>query len=127
MTGPLRIGAGAGFQGDRFEPAIILAELGNLDYLVLECLAERTIALAQKNKLDNPALGYDPYLQRRIEPLLPLIKKRRIRLVTNMGAANPDAAGRAIIDIARQHRHLYQSSDRDWRRCPDAACTLHFK
>lgn len=63
-TDALRIGAGAGFQGDRFEPAIILAEPGNLDYLVLECLAERTIALAQKNKLDNPALGYDPFLKR---------------------------------------------------------------
>ena len=101
-TGSLRIGAGAGFQGDRFEPAIILAEQGNLDYLVLECLAERTIALTQKNKLDNPTLGFDPFLQRRIEPLLPLIKKRGIRLITNMGAANPDAAGRVIIEIARQ-------------------------
>ena len=101
-TGSLRIGAGAGFQGDRFEPAIILAEQGNLDYLVLECLAERTIALTQKNKLDNPTLGFDPFLRRRIEPLLPLIKKRGIRLITNMGAANPDAAGRVIIEIARQ-------------------------
>ena len=101
-TGSLRIGAGAGFQGDRFEPAIILAEQGNLDYLVLECLAERTIALTQKNKLNNPTLGFDPFLQRRIEPLLPLIKKRGIRLITNMGAANPDAAGRVIIEIARQ-------------------------
>lgn len=101
-TGSLRIGAGAGFQGDRFEPAIILAEQGNLDYLVLECLAERTIALAQKNKLDNPALGYDPFLQRRIEPLLPLLKKRGLRLITNMGAANPEAAGRAILAMARQ-------------------------
>jgi len=78
------------------EPAIILGGQGHLDYLVLACWAERTIALAQKNKLDNPALGYDAFLQRRIEPLLPLIKKRRIRLVTNIGAANPEAAGRAI-------------------------------
>ncbi|MEO5863241.1 MAG: acyclic terpene utilization AtuA family protein [Burkholderiales bacterium] len=101
-TGTLRIGAGAGFQGDRFEPAIILAEQGNLDYLVLECLAERTIALAQKNKLDNPTQGYDAFLRRRIEPLLPLIKRRGIRLITNMGAANPDAAGRAIIEIAKR-------------------------
>jgi Acyclic terpene utilisation family protein AtuA len=100
--GMLRIGAGAGFQGDRFEPAIVLAEQGNLDYLVLECLAERTIALAQKNKLDNPARGFDPFLQRRIEPLLPLLKKRDIRLVTNMGAANPEAAGRAILAMARR-------------------------
>lgn len=100
----LRIGSGAGFQGDRFEPAIVLADQGNLDYLVLECLAERTIALAQKSKLDNPALGYDAFLARRLEPLLPLIKKRGIRLVTNMGAANPQSAGRAIIDMARQMR-----------------------
>ncbi len=98
----LRIGAGAGFQGDRFEPAIILAEQGNLDYLVLECLAERTIALAQKNKLDNPAQGYDAFLRRRLEPLLPLIKRRGIRVITNMGAANPEAAGRAIIEIAKR-------------------------
>ena len=44
----LRIGCGAGFSGDRMDPAIVLAEKGDLDYLVLECLAERTIALAQK-------------------------------------------------------------------------------
>jgi Acyclic terpene utilisation family protein AtuA len=100
----LRIGAGAGFQGDRFEPAIILAEQGELDYLVLECLAERTIALAQRSKLEYPALGYDAFLRRRIEPLLPLLKRRGVRLITNMGAANPQAAGRAILEIARERR-----------------------
>jgi hypothetical protein len=104
MTKPLRIGAGAGFQGDRFEPAIILAEQGELDYLVLECLAERTIALAQKDKLGNPELGYDAYLTRRLAPLLPLAKRRGFRIVTNMGAANPEAAGRAIVDIAQRDR-----------------------
>ena len=44
----LRIGCGAGFQGDRLEPALVLAEHGKLDYLMLECLAERTIALDRK-------------------------------------------------------------------------------
>lgn len=100
MTKTLRIGAGAGFQGDRFEPAIILAEQGELDYLVLECLAERTIALAQRTKLQNPSLGYDTFLKRRIEPLLPIIKRRGVRLITNMGAANPLAAGKAIVEMA---------------------------
>jgi hypothetical protein len=41
----LRIGSGAGYSGDRIEPAVELAEHGDLDYLVFECLAERTIAL----------------------------------------------------------------------------------
>lgn len=98
----LRLGAGAGFQGDRFEPAIVLAEQGELDYLVFECLAERTIALAQRSKLENPALGYDSYLLRRMEPLLGILKRRRFRVITNMGAANPLAAGRALVELARR-------------------------
>jgi len=89
MKNKIRIGCGAGFSGDRIEPAIVLAEKGKLDYLVLECLAERTIALANKRKMADPAKGYDPLLERRIETLLPHLVKNNIRLITNMGAANP--------------------------------------
>ena len=46
----LRIGSGAGYGGDRIEPAIDLIMRGNLDYIIFECLAERTISLAQKAK-----------------------------------------------------------------------------
>ena len=98
----VRIGCGAGFSGDRLEPAVILAEKGDLDYLVLECLAERTIALAQKRKAADTSEGYDPLLERRIESLLPLLKKNKIRLITNMGAANPIAAADKIIEIAKK-------------------------
>ena len=48
---PIRIGAGAGYSGDRIDPAVELAEKGSLSYLVFECLAERTIAIAQKSRL----------------------------------------------------------------------------
>ena len=102
MKDKIRIGCGAGFSGDRLEPALVLAEQGELDYLVLECLAERTIALAQKRKQLNPAHGYDPLLERRMEGLLPLIKKNNIRLITNMGAANPVAAAEKVCAIARR-------------------------
>ena len=98
--GAIRIGCGAGFSGDRLEPAIVLAEQGNLDYLVLECLAERTIALAQKRKLADPTKGYDPFLERRIEGLLPILVKNNVRLITNMGAANPVAGAEKIVEIA---------------------------
>lgn len=100
MKEKIRIGCGAGFSGDRFEPAVILVEKGNLDYLVLECLAERTIALAQKRKLQDPDLGYDVFLERRIESLLPLLVHYKTRLITNMGAANPVAGAHKIKDIA---------------------------
>ena len=98
----LRIGCGAGFSGDRLDPSVVLAEKGNLDYLVLECLAERTIALAQKRKLQDSTKGYDPLLERRIVSLLPILIKNKVRLITNMGAANPIEGAKKIIEIAQK-------------------------
>ncbi len=98
----IRIGSGAGFSGDRLEPALHLAEKGNLDYLVLECLAERTIALAQKRKKQDPTLGYDPLLEKRMRLLLPAISRNNVRLITNMGAANPISGAEKVMDIAKE-------------------------
>jgi hypothetical protein len=101
-TNRVRIGAGAGFSGDRIEPAVVLAERGNIDFLVFECLAERTMALAQQEKLKDPDLGFDPRLLERMRTLLALCHLERIRIVTNAGAANPRAAARAILSLARE-------------------------
>jgi len=98
----LRIGSGAGFAGDRIEPAKALVEEGNLDYLILEGLAERTIALSQKQKQINPSHGYNEYLEERIRILLPILLKKNVRLITNMGAANPTGAAKKIIEIAKE-------------------------
>ena len=97
----VRIGAGAGYSGDRIEPALELAEHGALDYLVFECLAERTIALAQQQRLLDPATGYDPLLAERMRAVLPACAARGVRVITNMGAANPEAAAREVARIAR--------------------------
>jgi hypothetical protein len=100
--GRVRIGAGAGYSGDRIEPAVELAEHGALDYLVFECLAERTIALAQQARRSNPALGYDPLLEARMRAVLPAAARNRVRIVSNMGAANPLAAARKTASIAHE-------------------------
>src|SRR5579872_1953357 len=102
MRGTVRIGCGAGFAGDRMEPALILAEHGRLDYLALECLGERTVALAQLRRRHDPDAGYDTMLERRITGLLPLLTRNKVRLLTNMGAANPHAAAVKTLDIARK-------------------------
>ena len=98
----VRIGGGAGFSGDRIEPAVALARDGSLDYLVFECLAERTIALAQQAKARDPAGGFDPLLVPRIEAVLPACHEQGVTIITNMGAANPRAAGAAVAAIARR-------------------------
>jgi Acyclic terpene utilisation family protein AtuA len=98
----IRIGCGAGFSGDRIEPAAELAIKGELHYLVFECLAERTIALAQQEKARDPKSGYDPFLVARMEAVLAECRRRGTRIVTNMGAANPAAAADVVRAVARR-------------------------
>ena len=97
----IKLGAGAGYAGDRIEPAVELAENGDIQYLVFECLAERTIALAQQAKMKDPASGYDPLLAARMKAVLGTCKAKGIRVITNMGAANPLAAAEKTREIAR--------------------------
>src|SRR6201998_71319 len=97
----IRIGSGAGYSGDRVEPAGELAEKGEIDYLVFECLGERTVALAQQARMKDPDSGYDPLLEERMRAVLPICAARGIRIVTHMGAANPVAAARKTAEIAK--------------------------
>jgi hypothetical protein len=99
-TASVRIGCGAGFSGDRLAPAVDLVRDGALDYLILECLGERTIALGQLQKTHNPNVGYDALLERRARALLPELVATGTRLVTNFGSANPLAAGHRLVEIA---------------------------
>ncbi len=96
----LRIGSGAGYAGDRLEPALVLMEKGEIDYIGFECLAERTIAIAQQEKLKNPDKGYNALLEMRMEKVLPLAYKNKVKVITNMGAANPDGAARVVAKMA---------------------------
>ncbi len=97
----VRIGEGAGTSRAWIEPAVELAKRGCLDYLCLECLAERTVAFAQLARLTNPQAGYDPYLDRRMRVLLPPCQENQTRILTSAGAANPVAGGERVLQIAR--------------------------
>ena len=97
----IRVGTGSGFSDDRFEPAKDLAERGGVDYLVFECLAERTIARETLTRLKDPDRGYTPYLVERFQAVLPACVKNNVRIVTNMGAANPAGAARVVRREAR--------------------------
>lgn len=105
MTGSAttyRIGTGAGFSSDRLGPALDLARDGRLDCLVLECLGERTVAFAHRDKRADPAKGYNAHLEKRLSALLPLCRAGGTTIITNMGAANPRAAAERTVAIARR-------------------------
>jgi hypothetical protein len=95
------IGAGAGFSGDRIEPAVAMARSGEVDAIALECLAERTLIAALRARQASPETGYDARLRRRLQPLLAASGKR-CRVLSNLGAANPAAAARAARALARE-------------------------
>lgn len=98
----LKIGCGAGFSADRLDAAVELVERAPLDWLVLECLGERTLAFAHRDRRTDPGKGYNPLLERRMRALLPCCRRRGVRLLSNMGAANPRAAAEATVRIARE-------------------------
>jgi hypothetical protein len=97
----IRIGSGAGYSGDRIEPAVELAEKGDIQYLVFECLGERTVALAQQARMKDPDGGFDPLLEERIRAVMPVCAANGIKIVTNMGAANPLGAARKTAEVAK--------------------------
>lgn len=98
----IRIGGGAGFAGDRVDAAVVLIEKGNLDYIIFECLAERTIGLAKQEMLKDPTKGYSRLLEYRMSQVLKPAKEHGVKIITNMGAVNPHAAVMKVMEIAEE-------------------------
>src|SRR4051794_6875115 len=79
----VRVGSGAGTSDDRMVPALELAERGDIDYLVFECLAERTVSRENLSRSKDPSQGYAPSLHARLRMVLPTCIKKNIRIVSN--------------------------------------------
>lgn len=87
---------------DRIPPGVQLLKTSDLDYLVCECLAERTIARETLNQRLDPNKGYNPMLAERMRAFMPLCREYGVRVVSNMGAANPLGAARAVRSAAAE-------------------------
>lgn len=102
----VRVGCGAGFSGDRLDaPLPVVRSLiaqGGPAAIMFETLGERTLALAQLSRLENPDAGYEPLLERMLEPILPLCLEHGIRIIGNFGAANPRGAAHAIRALGQR-------------------------
>ena len=96
------VAAGAGFAGDRLDPAVDLVACPEVDAVALECLAERTLVPGLRARRACAKAGADPRLTARLSPLLRAAKKNACRIISNLGAANPVAAGEQVIALARE-------------------------
>lgn len=98
----VRIGAAQAFYGDKLKPAIDMARDGKVDYLCFDCLAELTLAILQKDRQKNPALGYTRDVIPVMKALLPICMPQGIKLITNAGGIHPEAAAEAIAKVAQE-------------------------
>ena len=99
------IAGGAGFAGDRIDPAVQLAKSGRINAIGLECLAERTLVPGLRARRGNPEKGADPRIERRLAPLIGPAFRNKCRIISNFGAANPTAAAVQVSQLARREGH----------------------
>lgn len=103
MAKTVRIGCGAGFWGDTPEGPAQLVRRGEIDYLVLDYLAEITMSILARMKAKSPALGYaTDFVSLVMKPLAREIAERKIKVVTNAGGVNPAAAREALEAAFRE-------------------------
>ena len=89
MKEKIRIASGQGFWGDLLEAPVHQVTKGDIDYLVMDYLAEVTMSILQKQKNRNPNLGYARDLPDLMQRILPICKKKGIKVITNGGGVNP--------------------------------------
>jgi hypothetical protein len=100
MKERIRIASGQGFWGDLLNAPYDQVTRGEIEYLVMDYLAEVTMSILQKQRRKNPSLGYARDLVPLMEQLLPLLVKKDIRVITNGGGVNPLACRDAIFAAA---------------------------
>jgi len=100
MKNKIRIASGQGFWGDLIDAPFHQVTKGEIDYLVMDYLAEVTMSILQKQKNRNPNLGYATDLIDLMKKILPITSKKGIKVITNGGGVNPIACADAILEAA---------------------------
>jgi hypothetical protein len=101
MKDLVRVASGQGFWGDSLEAPRQQVEGGQIDYLMLDYLAEVTMSILQKQKERDPAMGYARDFVGAIESVLSGITERGVKVVANAGGVNPPACAAAIRALTK--------------------------
>lgn len=96
------IGSGSAFWGDIFEPALEMAQSGEVQYMGFDHLAELTMAILNRMKAKNPEAGYIPDIIPWTKRLLPVTQKNGIKMITDAGGANPVQAAIEVTKVIKE-------------------------
>jgi len=96
----IRIANAGGYWGDDLSQFKRQVELGPVDYVTLDFLAEITMSIMQKQRARDPEAGYARDFITQVELTLALLLEKRVKVVTNAGGVNPAACRRALLAVA---------------------------
>jgi hypothetical protein len=99
----IRIANAGGYWGDDLAQFRRQVELGPVDYVTLDFLAEITMSIMQKQRARDPRAGYARDFVTQVEETLPLLVERGIRVISNAGGVNPLACRAALLAMAQTH------------------------
>lgn len=98
----VRVASGQGFWGDSLEAPRQQVEGGDVDYLMLDYLAEVTMSILQKQKERDPKMGYARDFVGAIDSVLSAVASKGVKVIANAGGVNPPACAEAIVALAKE-------------------------
>ena len=102
MKEKVRIAGGQGFWGDLLEAPVQQVRGGQIDYLMLDYLAEVTMSILQKQRSRNPSMGYAWDFVELMREILPDVVERNIRVTANAGGVNVAGCAEAVKTVAQE-------------------------
>ena len=99
----VRVASGQGFWGDWLEAPRRQVEGGQVDYLMLDYLAEVTMSILQKQKERDPRMGYARDFIGAMESVFPAVAERGVKVIANAGGVNPVACAESLLEAASKH------------------------
>ena len=98
-----RIGCGSAYAEDRLDLALDMVTRGAVEYLCMDGLAERTLALAHQRRATGTGEAYDVRLPGIVEDLLPAARERRVTIIGSIGGGDPAGAAEFISATSRRN------------------------
>ena len=78
-------------------------ELGPVDVVTIDFLAEITMSIMQKQRARDPRAGYARDFIGQVEQALPLLAERGTRVISNAGGVNPLGCRGALLEMAQRN------------------------
>ncbi len=100
MKEKVRVASGQGFWGDLLTAPVEQVRGGQIDYLMLDYLAEVTMSIVQKQRQRDPSAGYARDFVSLMRDILPDCVEKNIKVLSNAGGVNVEGCAEAIKQVA---------------------------